>query len=236
MLKSSSKTIAIIGLIIIFCHNLLALIPFEKDSIVKTLLSPLFGLSVFPVTAQTNFFMAYPPIPWLGIMLVGFASGKLFELPDSKRKNLFLKISLGTLLFFVVLRFINVYGDSLLWSSQKNAFYTFLSFMNVTKYPPSLLFSLITLGIMFLILAFGEVVNNKLKNIVSVYGKVPLFYFIIHFYLIHTAMIVLMFLQGFHWSDLNFASGSFGRPKGVQSGVELWAIYLIWIIVVFAKP
>ena len=182
--------------------------------------------------------MAYPPIPWLGVMLVGFASGKLFEIPRDKRKNVFLKIGLGAVLFFLVFRFINIYGDSLLWSSQKNSIYTFLSFMNFTKYPPLLLFCLITLGVMFLILGFAEQVKGKFMNMVSVYGKVPLFYFIIHFYLIRLALIVLMFLQGFHWSDLNFASGSFGRPKNVESGVELWAIYLIWITVVLVlyKP
>ena len=238
LLKSSTKTIGIIGLIIIFCHNLFPLIPFGEGSILKTILSPLFGPGAFPVTPQTNFIMAYPPVPWLGIMLVGFASGKLFELPDDKRKKVFLKIGLGALLFFVVLRFINIYGDPSLWSSQKNALYTFLSFMNVTKYPPSLLFCLITLGIMFLILAFAEKAKNKFTNIVSVYGKVPLFYFIVHFYLIHLTMIALMFLQGFHWSDLDFASGTFGRPKGVESGLELWAIYLIWIgvVLVLYKP
>jgi len=233
LLRLSSKTAGAIGLIIIFCHNLFPFIPFENGSILKTVLSPLFSPAVFPVTAQTNFFMAYPPIPWLGIMLVGFASGKIFELPDIKRRAVFLKIGFMALSFFVVLRFINIYGDPSLWSSQKNSLYAFLSFMNVTKYPPSLLFCLITLGIMFLILAFGETVSNRVTNIVCVYGKVPLFYFIVHFYIIHIAMVVLMFLQGFHWQDLDFASGTFGRPRGVQSGVELLTTYLIWIVVVF---
>jgi len=83
-----------------------------------------------------------------------------------------------------------------------------------------------------LILAFSGKIKNRFANIVSVYGKVPLFYFLVHFYLIHFIMIGLMFFQGFHWSDLYFASGTFGRPMGAQSGVELWAIYLIWAGVV----
>ncbi len=81
-------------------------------------------------------------------------------------------------------------------------------------------------------LAVTERSNNKLSQIVSVYGKVSLFYFLIHFFLIHLIMLALMFLQGFSWSQMDFASGTFGRPKGVQSGVELWVIYLIWIGVV----
>ena len=153
-------------------------------------------------------------------------------MPDAKRKIRFLKIGLGALLLFVVVRFINIYGDPVLWSTQKDAVYTFLSFMNVTKYPPSLLFCLVTLGIIFLILVFAEQVQNRLMNILPVYGRVPLFYFLVHFYLIHLTMVAIMFLQGFHWADLDFASGAFGRPKAVSSGVVLWAVYLIWIAVV----
>ena len=232
LLNSSLKMISITGLVIMFCHNLLPFIPFAEGSIIKTVLSPLFAPGAFLITPKTNFIIGYPPVPWLGIMLLGFASGKLFELPANKRKSIFLKIGSGALLLFVLLRFINIYGDPSLWSYQKNALYTFLSFMNITKYPPSLLFCLITLGIMFFILSFAERVKNRFANIVSVYGKVPLFYFLVHFYLIHLTLIVLMFFQGFHWSQMDFASGTFGRPKGAESGVGLWAIYLIWICVV----
>jgi len=238
LMKSSSKTIGIIGLFILFSHNLFTLIPFGQGSIFKIILSPLFELGAFPLTSHTNFIMAYPPVPWLGIILTGFASGKLFELPDAKRKSVFLKTGSGALLLFVALRFINIYGDPALWAPQKNAMYTFLSFMNVTKYPPSLLFCLITLGIMFLILAFAEQAKNKLTEKVSVYGKVPLFYFIVHLYIIHISLIVLLIAQDFHWPDFSFATGTFGRPKGVESGVALWAIYVIWIAIVLAlyKP
>lgn len=176
--------------------------------------------------------MGYPPIPWLGIMLVGFASGKLFELPDYKRRNTFLKIGLGALILFTVLRFINIYGDPSLWTSQKNNLYTFLSFINLTKYPPSLQFSLMTLGTMFIILSMAEKIKNRFTNFVSAYGKVPFFFYLIHWYIIHPLLIVIMFIQGFHWADLDFASGNFGRPKGTYSGLELWAIYLVWIGVV----
>jgi uncharacterized membrane protein len=232
LMRLSSKAIGIIGLAILFTHNLLPLIPFVEGSILKTILTPFFGPTTFPFAGQSNFIMGYPPIPWLGIMLVGFASGQLFLETESYRKRKFIQIAVGALLLFIVLRFINIYGDSALWSSQKNGLYTFLSFINVSKYPPSLLFCLTTLGIMFLILAFNENTKSRLANIATVYGKVPLFYFVLHFYLIHLTMIVLMFLQGFNWSQLDFASGSFGRPKGVESGVNLWAIYLIWISIV----
>jgi len=238
LLKLSSKTIAIIGLLIIFCHNLFSFIPFQEGSIIKAVLSPLFNLGAFPIFTNKVFVMAYPPIPWLGIMLVGFASGKLFELQQEKRKDIFIKIGLSALLLFAVIRFLNIYGDPVHWTIQKQDVFTFLSFMNVTKYPPSLVFCLVTLGIMFLILSLSDGKKGGLMNIVSVYGKVPLFYFLVHFFLIHLTMLAIMFLQGFHWSQLDFVSGTFGRPKGLQSGLPLWGIYLLWmaVVVVLYKP
>lgn len=238
LLNARTKTVAAIGLVIIFLHNFFPLIPFNDGSVWKTVLTPFFNVSVFPITPHTIFLIAYPPLPWLGIMLAGFASARLFALPLEKRKKVFFKIGLGALLLFIAIRFINIYGDPVPWSLQKNTLYTFLSFMNFTKYPPSLLFCLVTLGIMFLIFAFTENMNEKVIKIVSVYGKVPLFYFLVHFYLIHITLLVIMFLQGFRWSQLDFASGAFGRPKGVESGLSLGGVYLVWIaiVIVLYKP
>lgn len=232
MLRLPVMVVGIVGLLIIFCHNLTQLIPFADNSSGKTIVSLLFSPGGFPMFGSHVFVMGYPPIPWLGIMMVGFASGRFFEWQQEERRSLFTKIGLGALLLFVVIRYINVYGDTLPWSAQKNFLFTFLSFMNVTKYPPSLQFCLVTLSVMFLMLAFTEGAKNKLSDIASVYGRVPLFYFLVHFFLIHLIMLAMMFAQGFHWSQLDFASGSFGRPKDVQSGVGLGAIYLIWVSVV----
>jgi uncharacterized membrane protein len=238
LLKLPARTIGLLGLVILFCHDLFPLIPFGPASISKSILSPFFNLSVFPVFSDRFFIIAYPPIPWLGIMLVGFASGKLFELPENKRKRIFLRIGAGALLLFILLRFINIYGDPVKWSSQKTAIFSFLSFMNITKYPPSLIFCLFTLGIMFLILAIAQQPNNRITKVANVYGKVPFFYFIMHFYIIHCLLLILLLLQGFHWASFSFASGTFGRPSGVKSGVPLWTVYLIWLAVVVAlyKP
>lgn len=238
LLKLSSKTIGIIGLAIIFFHDIIAFIPLNESSLVSTLVSPFFNLTAFPVFANHILVIAYPPVPWLGIMLAGFAFGKIFELPEDRRRIIFLKTGLAALLLFVLLRLINIYGDPVVWSSQKTATYTFLSFMNVSKYPPSLLFCLVTLGIMFLVLAWAERGKNRVTAIVDVYGKAPLFYFLVHFYIIHTLLIIVLLLQGFHWSQMDFASGSFGRPKGTASGVSLAVVYLIWIgvVIVLYKP
>ncbi len=86
LLKASSKTIGIAGLVIIFCHNLFPLIPFIEGSVLKSILTPLFTLTAIPVTPHTILVMAYPPVPWLGIMLVGFAAGKLLSWMTQKGK------------------------------------------------------------------------------------------------------------------------------------------------------
>ncbi|GEO07804.1 DUF1624 domain-containing protein [Segetibacter aerophilus] len=231
LLKLSLRTIAIIGLAIIFLHNLSPIIPLGETSLLKKVLTPFFAPAAFPFSNRV-FVMAYPPIPWLGIMLAGFALGRFFELPEPRRKTLFLKIGSAAILLFVLVRFINVYGDSVPWSSQKNAVFTFLSFMNVTKYPPSLVFCLITLGTMFLFLALSEGAKGRLTDVLSVYGKVPLFYFLVHFFLIHFILLGILLLQGVHLDQMEFASGTFGRPKGLQTGLPLSAIYLIWVGVV----
>lgn len=232
LLKLPPKQLGIAGLLLIACHNLTALIPFGETSMLKMILTPFFSPTAIPLFAGKIMVMGYPPIPWLGILLLGFACGQFVEMASKKREKLFAQIGIGALALFTTIRFINGYGDSLPWTSQKDAVFTFLSFMNVSKYPPSLVFCLVTLGIMFLFLAFSERLNSTLKNILSVYGKVPLFYFIVHFYLIHIITLVVLWCQGFHFSQFEFASGTFGRPKDVESGLALWGVYLIWIVVV----
>lgn len=238
LLNLSPKTLGIIGLIIIFIHNSFAVIPFAQGSVAFKILSPLFSLTPLPLFPKHLMLIAYPPLPWLGIMLIGFATGKLFELPVERRKPLFFQIGSITLIIFAVIRFINRYGDPVPWSFQKSPVYTFLSFMNINKYPPSLSFTLVTLGIMFLILGAAENRENKITSITRVYGKAPLFYFIVHFYLIHTLLLIILFAQGFPWADINFTTGSFGRPKDLKSGVPLWAVYLMWtgVVAVLYKP
>ena len=230
LLKSSLRTIAIIGLAIIFLHNLIPLAAPANASLVERILLAFFSPGAFPLDGERLFVMGYPPIPWLGIMLVGFAAGKLFEMPIAQRRSIFLKIGAACLILFIIVRAINIYGDPFPYTTQKNSLFTFLSFMNITKYPPSLIFCLATLGIMFIILALVEGMKNKLTDIAVVYGKVPLFYFIVHWYILHPIMFLIVFMQGYKSSDLLFGF-NLGRPKGT-SGVNLLYTYIIWIGVV----
>jgi uncharacterized membrane protein len=231
ILKLSPVIIGISGILIIFCHNLLQGISIPPESFLNFFTSILFRPSLMKVTPEFSFFTAYPLIPWLGIILAGFGCGTFFELPAEKRIKIFKRIGITALILFTIIRYINLYGDPVRWSEQKDALFTFLSFVNTTKYPPSLLFALLFLGIMFLVLYASEKVTNRLSEILMVYGRVPLFYFVIHLYIIHLLMFGMLFIQGFHGSDLLFGVFNNGRPKS-GSGVELPIIYLIWSSVV----
>ncbi|GAB4091129.1 DUF1624 domain-containing protein [Flaviaesturariibacter terrae] len=230
LLNASARNIAIAGIAIIFLHDLAPLVPLTETSLVKQVLMPLFGPMAYPLGGGHLFIMGYPPIPWLGIMLTGFAAGKLFERSSAGRKAIFAKLGLGALLLFVLVRALNVYGDPLPWRVQHNALYTVLSFLNVTKYPPSLQFTLLFLGLMFLLLAATENLEGPLARVSTTYGKVPLFYFLVHWYLIHPILLAIVLLQGYRPADFIFGT-NFGRPQG-PSGVGLGWVYAIWIGVV----
>lgn len=231
MLKLPSRIIGITGLIIIFSHNLLQGISIPSNPVTISFTSVLFRPFMIQIGPDFSLFTAYPLIPWLGIMLAGFACGEFFELPSEKRKKLFLRIGLAALSLFVIIRCINIYGDPSRWSLQKSPLFTFLSFINTTKYPPSLLFILLFLGIAFLVLFFSEKVSNRFTRILTAYGRVPLFYFIIHLFIIHSLMFVMLYIQGFGNKDLIFGALKNGRPA-TGGGVELPVIYLIWLSVV----
>ena len=231
LLKISPRNIGIAGLVIIFSHNLLQGISFSQNPSLNFVSSVFFAPNFFQITPNFAFLVSYPIIPWLGILLLGYGFGHFFAIPPEKRKRLLLQFGFGSLLLFVLLRFINIYGDPAPWATQKTPLFTLFSFINVTKYPPSLLYTLVTLGIMFLVLWLVDGMKNKLIDIFSVYGKVPLFYYLIHWYLVHSLMLVMLFTQGFGWKDLNFAPFSFGRPQ-VGEGFELPVIYAIWLGVI----
>lgn len=228
LLRASTRTILITGLAIIFLHNLSLFIPNSQTSLLSRLSMMLVSPGAIPFGKGGLFIMGYPPVPWLGIMLVGFAGGKLFERPIPNRKRIFLKIGLAALALFVVIRGINIYGDTFQWGTQKTPLFTLLSFINVTKYPPSLVFCLLTQGVMFLLLYVAESLHNKFAKVTMVYGQVPLFYFLIHWYILHPLMFAIVFAQGYKYTDLVFGV-SLGRPKGM-SGVNLWFVYAIWIL------
>ncbi|HTI92928.1 MAG TPA: heparan-alpha-glucosaminide N-acetyltransferase domain-containing protein [Puia sp.] len=242
--RLSPKILLGIGLLIIFGHDLLSQVMLPVNPTARMLLSLFFANGLFPVTPNFSLLIAYPVIPWLGILLTGFGAGRIFEMPAEKRKTLLLRAGFTAIGLFVLLRLGNFYGDPVPWSVQRNRVYSVLSFFNVSKYPPSLLYTLITLGLLFLFLAFltrgtGSLnarsphgsKEGAVSRILAVYGKVPLFYYLIHWYVLRCAMFIMVFAEGFHIRDLIFAPFQFGRPaKG--SGLPLAGVYAVWLTIV----
>lgn len=231
-----SKILLALALLIVFGHDWLPPSPPMAPNQTSIFLMPLlrslfFSPGGFQVTSHLLIVIAYPILPWLGIMLSGFAAGRLFEKPVRERKRLFLRLGLSALGLFIVLRALNVYGDPIEWSVQKNSIFTLLSFLNVNKYPPSLLFSLMTVAGLLLMLAAAEQRDNRITRVLMVYGRAPLFYFIVHLCLIHGILLIVVLLQGYPFHDLQFGPFQFGRPA-VGGGLPLWAVYAIWIAVV----
>lgn len=227
-----SVIIGLIGMIIILTYPLLITSLPEGSTLANKVITSFFSPGAFPMSDGKLFIMGYPPLPWLAIMFVGYSCGKFFSWDKKRRTFLFLSLGLACLTLFTIIRILNTYGDPLPWSVQKTALYTTLSFLNITKYPPSLLFDLSMLGIMFILLACAEKMRNKVTLILSVYGKAPLLYFLLHWYIIHPILFLILFAQGYGFNDMVFGT-NFGRPKGV-SGLDLTGVYLVWIFVVIA--
>ncbi|AUD04971.1 DUF1624 domain-containing protein [Spirosoma pollinicola] len=233
--KLPVKWVGIIGVAIVFGHNILQAVPPFTEPVPKLLWALFFRTDFLPISPHFALLAAYPLIPWLGIMLVGFAFGQLMERPMEQRKPFVLRIGFGALLLFVLLRYLNLYGDPAPWSVQKTELFTFFSFINVTKYPPSLLYTLLMLGLMLVFLSAIDGKENALTRIFTVYGKVPMFYYIIHWYLVHLSMIGMSLLQGYSLADLPSGPLNFGRPE--HAGISLVGVYAVWLgLVILLYP
>jgi hypothetical protein len=130
-----------------------------------------------------------------------------------------------------VIRATNLYGDPQVWESQTSAVFTVLSFLNTTKYPPSLRFLLMTIGPALLILAWTDDVrkDNFLSRIFITFGRVPLFYFILQMFVAHGAGVLLGFIAAKSTGHLflNFPDSSINVPP--DAGFPLWVVYAAWL-------
>ncbi len=230
-LRLSLKQNLSIAIVLALICNLVARFDFPAYPVTNFIYHWLASPTVNQVTPGFMVFIAYPVLPWFAIMLAGYACGVLFTKPEEEHKQLFLKISLSLLGLFVVLRALNLFGDPSRFAVQDNFLFTLLSFVNVTKYPPSLPFILITLSVAFFFLFVSEKAFGRWKEILEVYGRVPMLYYILHFPLIHLITELIFLAQGYTWNELQFGSFQFGRPAGA-AGVGLQGVYLIWLAVV----
>lgn len=233
------KIILCIGIILVATHNLLDSTHFPENNFMGFLWGFLHDQKMFPA-GHYNILMAYPILPWIGVMALGYCLGELFSssYDPVKRRKLLLTIGFSSLILFVILRSINVYGNLKPWAGQPSAIFSFLSFINVTKYPPSLDYILLTDGTALIFLALTENISNRLSRFISVYGRVPMFYYLLHIYLIHIVALMAAVLTGFQWTDMtSFNSWISNSPNLKGYGFSLGVVYLIWIsIVLFLYP
>jgi len=230
------RVIFALGLLIVAGHNIMDY-PAVSSGFKGTILSDLLYFSNFSAYQlwQGHFFLiVYAFLPWTGVMLLGYCFGRLFQsnVDPLWRRKMLLGIGTGLIVLFIILRATNLYGDPVPWSTQPRCvLYTFLSFLNLNKYPPSLLFLCMTIGPGILFLVFIEKVQNRFTKIMNVYGRVPMLYYILHFYLIHIIVVIVFYLQGFGTKDI-IPEGLpfFFKPNGL--GFGLLGVYAIWLLVV----
>jgi len=229
------KLLIAIGFLLILGHNALDGILFKGNDFLSILWYTIHQKSTVVLDqGQSILLIFYPILPWIGLMVLGYCFGRLYQpgFNIQLRKKWLLYLGLGSIFIFVILRYLNVYGDLHPWSVQKNGWYTFLSFLNTTKYPPSLLFLLMTIGPALLFLRGIENIKNKFTNSMVVIGRVPFFYYIIHLYVIHVVGIIGLLVQGVSWKELILTPSRFNSGFLMQYGFDLWVTYLVWIAVV----
>jgi uncharacterized membrane protein len=182
-------------------------------------------------TPWSGIFIAYPLIPWIGVMAAGYGFGRLLLLDRGARRKWLLTLGGSLVLAFIILRAINVYGDPTPWSEQKSRLFTFFSFINTYKYPPSLLFLLMTLGPAIMALALFDRDWGRFARPLIVFGRVPLFFYLAHIPLIHGLAVLFAYARCGQATWLFQLPDYPPPPVPKDYGHSLPVVYLVWIAV-----
>ena len=228
------KVLLFAGLLIVAGHNLLDGITAEGKSFTSILWYILHQSNFLELSDKLVILVGYPVLPWVGVMILGYCFGKLYSIgfDASRRRKWLLWSGIGSIFLFILLRAVNVYGDSMPWSVQKNTLFTIFSFINVTKYPPSLDFILITMGPAFLFLYAFETIKSNITNFFIVFGRVPFFYYVLHILVIHLLALLGLVIAGGNWRLMILTEDAFVNHTIDTYGYPLWVSYVVWIVVV----
>jgi uncharacterized membrane protein len=245
LIHLNKTVLLILGVVIVAGHNLLDTFGFSSPDyalngkgIMDFLWYLLHQMGGFEIGENHRWISAgYPMLAWLGIMILGYCLGSLYAktVTQAKRFKTLLIIGTSALLLFVVLRTFNLYGDpQFTFELQGSFFKTIVSFIRITKYPPSLHYTLVTLGICLLSLAFLEKVKNRITNFFLVFGRVPLFFYFVHIAVIHTSSMLLKPLFGdVMYSSVNTYENMINGHHRYL-GTDLVGVYIAWILIVAA--
>lgn len=231
-----TRVVTAIGIVMIATHNLLDPISAASFGALAPLWSILHAPGFVLRGPEHVVFAAYPLIPWIGVAVAGYGLGAIYRWDADRRRAVLLRLGLGLTAAFVVLRVMNVYGDPVPWSGQRSPLFTALSFLNTNKYPPSLLFLLMTLGPALLLLRWVDARTPRLLTPAQVIGKVPLFYFLAHFLIIHVLAVIVCYLRygDAHWMFESPTLGQFPITQPPGWPASLPVVYLVWMGVVAA--
>lgn len=239
LIKLPFSLILTLGILIVFGHNLFDF-PEAAPGFKAGFWWDLFhhgSYAVYPITQNHFLLLLYPFVPWTGLMLLGYCTGIFFssKYSSNERKRILNRIGIALIIFFIGLRFTNAYGNPEPWISQKNGWFTVLSFINVHKYPPSLLYMCMTIGPAFLFLSFFEKVKNGFTETIRIYGRVPFFYYVLHIYLLHFISAVVYVSHGHTLTEATtLGTGIPFYFLAANDGYSLLVVYIIWVSVVVA--
>jgi uncharacterized membrane protein len=227
-----------LSLAVVLLHNTLDGLTADRFGALAPIWNLLHQPGAFPLGGLTVF-VAYPLVPWIAVMALGFCAGPLFLLERPARRRILLVTGLAATAAFILARAFNSYGDPIPWTAQPRAGFTVLSFLNTTKYPPSLDFLLMTLGPALLLLAWFDRPGLAPSNPLVVFGRVPLFYFVTHFYAAHAAAVVLSLVTygAGAWRLAFHPVPSMGGPAALfppNFGWNLGVVYAVWLAIVLA--
>jgi len=240
------RAIGAFGVLMIALHNALdgvlsatpwqgpaSAVPSVMDKLIMVLHQP----GPFPIGGWPSpvVLVLYPLVPWVGVLAAGYAFGRLYTLDAGRRRTALLRLGAALTLAFVVLRFTNLYGDPRPWAAQSSAAFTVLSFLNLQKYPPSLLYLLMTLGPAILLLGALDGIDvraarGRVARWLVTFGRVPLFFYLLQWLTAHGIGLLLALAAGrytayFFQNPMTWFSN--GPPQNV--GFPLWVVYVAWI-------
>ena len=211
--------IAGVSLIMIAGHNLFDGVRAEELGGASWAWHLLHEPGLVPLGHGVNLYVLYPLIPWIGVMAAGYLLGPAMQLEERTRQRVLFGLGAAVTLGFIVLRATNLYGDPAPWTPQQTLLSTVLSFLNCEKYPPSLLYLMMTLGPALMLLASFEHARGAFARLLATFGQVPFFYYVVHLYLIHALAVATTFAM----------TGVLTRTPTI--GLGLPGIYFVWLLV-----
>ncbi len=215
--------IGILGFAIVFGHNLLTPIAFEETELGYNLWTILYHRGFLTTDGFIDIRISYPVLPWIGVILLGYFMGPLYHrrILPVRRQRILIFLSLCSLTVLLILRGWNIYGETVPWETQNTVLKSIMSFFNYTKYPPSLDYLLFTIGIGFFLLSYFERINNQFSQVLKVYGSAPMFFYIVHLYMILIIHAILIF---------TINNGEVIKVKNVY---QLWLISIVLSVLLY---